>query len=130
MAKKKKTKAKIKTKKKAKKRKPSSVGSKSGRNSNGKFVKGNRNSVGNKGNTNEKAKALKTILLKTITEKDIKAIVKKMVEQSKLGDDRARKELFDRLWGRAIQEVDLGENTAKTIFDILAVCGLGNGDGN
>jgi len=119
-----------KKKKKDKKRKPSSLGNKTGRDSKGRFGTGNRLSVGNKGNTSEKAKVLKTILLKTITENDIKAIVKKMVEQSKKGDDRARKELFDRLWGKALQEVDLGDNAAKTIFDILAICGLNGGNGD
>ncbi len=123
-------KKKAKTKKKAKKRKPSSVGNKTGRTSEGKFGKGNRCSVGNKGNTSEKAKALKTILLKAVTEKDIKAIAKKLVENAKKGDIHATKELFDRLWGRAIQEVDLGDNATKTIFDILAVCGLNGGNGN
>lgn len=112
-----------KKKKKAKKRKPRAHGA-DGRKIDGKFDKGNQCSVGNKSHTNEKAKALKKALLEVITEKDIKAIGKKMVSQAKAGDNYARKELFDRLWGRAIQEVDIGENTANTLVDIIArMCG-------
>ena len=117
-------------KKKTKKVKPSSNGGNKGRNNKGQFEKGHKISVGNKGNTNEKAKALKVVLLKTITEKDIEKIGRALVKKALAGDVPATKELFDRLWGRAIQEVDLGENTAKTIFDILAVCGLNGGNGD
>ena len=121
---------KVKKKKKAKKTKPRSIG-KDGRNSKGQFQKGNTLSKGNSGGGNkEDAKKLKRTLIEAVSEKDIKLIVKKMVFQAKNGDAAARKELFDRLWGRAIQEVDLGENTAKTIFDILAVCGLNGGNGD
>ena len=96
-----------------------------GRTNKGKFAKGNQCSVGNSGGGNkEKAKALKRALIEAVTEKDIIAVLKKMLSQAKKGDAAARKELFDRLWGRAIQEVDLGEETRRTIFDILAVCGL------
>lgn len=117
-------------KKKAKKKKPSSNGSNTGRDSKGKFGKGNSLGKGNKGNTNEKAKALKKVLLDTITKNDIKKIGKKLVTKAIAGDVQATKELFDRLWGRAIQEVDLGEETRKTMFDILAVCGLSNDNGD
>lgn len=111
---------------KAKKKKPRSNG-KDGRNTKGQFEKGNTLSIGNSGGGNkEKAKKLKKTLIEAVSEKDIKAIVKKMISQAKSGDQYARKELFDRLWGRAIQEVDLGEETRKTMFDILAVCGIGD----
>lgn len=116
--------------KKRKKHKPRSVGNKTGKNSLGQFVKGNKCSVGNKGNTSERAKTLKRVLLEVVTEKDIEVIVKKMIAQAKKGERDARKELFDRLWGRAIQEVDLGEETRKTMFDILAVCGLSGDNGD
>ena len=121
---------KVKKKKKAKKATPRSIG-KDGRNSKGQFQKGNTLSKGNSGGGNkEDAKKLKRTLIEAVSEKDIKLIVKKMVFQAKNGDAAARKELFDRLWGRAIQEVDIGDNTAKTIFDILAVCGLNGGNGD
>lgn len=102
----------------------------SGRDSKGHFIKGNKVSVGNIGPSSEYAKQLKQVLLGQVKEKDIKAIVKKMIAQSKAGDDKARKELFDRLWGKAPQEVDLGDSAAKTLFDILAICGLNGGNGD
>ncbi len=115
-------------KKKAKKN--PSTSDNTGRNNKGQFGKGNKCSVGNVGQSSEQAKELKKVLIAAVTEKDIKAIVRKMISQAKKGDNYARKELFDRLWGRAIQEVDLGEETRKSIFDILAVCGLGNDNGD
>ena len=118
--------------KKAKKRKTKirSTSGSTGRDSKGLFVKGNRCSIGNVGKSSEHAKELKKAFLSVVTEEDITAIVKKMVSQAKEGDNYARKELFDRLWGRALQEVDLGEETRKTMFDILAVCGIGNDNGD
>lgn len=116
-------------KKKAKKKKPSSSDS-SGRDIQGRFTKGNRNSVGNVGKSSEHAKALKKALVAAVTEDDIKEILAKMITQAKDGDNYARKELFDRLWGRAIQEVDIGENAVKSITDIMAICGIGNADSN
>ena len=98
-----------KAKKKARKSKPSSSAN-TGRDKQGKFVKGNSLSVGNVGKSNEHAKALKKAALEETTIEDLKAIWRKMIENAKDGDNCARKELFDRLWGRAIQEVDLGPN--------------------
>ncbi len=117
-------KAKKKAKKKVKKKRGSSANA--GRDNNGYFAKGNKIGVGNTGRSSEHARELKRALIEAVTEKDIKAILKKMITQAKAGDNYARKELFDRLWGRAIQEVDIGDNTVKTITDILAICGIGN----
>ena len=114
-----------KKKKKKSKRKPRAHGA-DGRSKGGKFVEGNQCAIGNKSHTNEKAKALKKALLDSVTETDIKAIVKKMKTQARAGDHNARKELFDRLWGRATQEVDIGANTIESITDILAIVGIGN----
>lgn len=115
--------------KKAKKKKPRAHGT-DGRNKDGKFKKGNQCAIGNKSHTNEKAKALKQALLDVVTEKDIIAVGKKMLSQAKAGDNYARKELFDRLWGRALQEVDIGENAVKSITDILAIVGIGDASSN
>lgn len=116
-----------KKKKKVKKKKPRSNGKLGGgRNNKGQFLKGHKYSVGNLGNTNLHARALKTALLEAVTEKDIEAIAKKLLSKAKAGDIQATKELFDRLWGRAIQEVDIGANAVKSITDILAIVGIGN----
>lgn len=104
-------------------RQPSNNGA-DGHNRKGQFAKGNKCSVGNLSHTNETARALKKAFLEAITEKDVKAICKALAKKAKKGDTPAAKELFDRLWGRAKQEVDIGENATNTLADIVArMCG-------
>jgi len=93
-------------KKKIKSKRSPSVST--GRDNKGHFIKGNKVSVGNLGKSSEHARQLKQILLATVKDEDVKAIVNKMITQAIAGDAKARSELFDRLWGRAPQEVDLG----------------------
>jgi uncharacterized ferredoxin-like protein len=112
-----------------KKEKPSTNG-KHGRNTKGQFVRGHRLSVGNKGNQGTKARELKQALINAVNVEDIEEIAQRMLEQAKQGDIAATKELFDRLFGKAPQSVDLGENAARTIYDILAKCGTNGGHGN
>ena len=116
-------------KKKKSKRKPRSHG-KDGRNNSGQFAKGNTLSRGNSGGgNNEKAKELKKALIEAVTTKDIKAIVKKMKNQAKAGDAAARKELFDRLWGRAIQEIELEHSGSISFTQALSKATKGEEDG-
>ena len=116
--------------KKAKKKRKKKVKRKpipNGRNGKGQFKKDNKAAVGRKDKPADiHAKELKKALLGAVTKEDIEDIAKKLISEAKEGNIPATKELFDRLWGRAVQVVDIGENTAKTIFDILAVCGLDN----
>ena len=102
-----------------------------GRDNKGKFAKGNSLSRG-KHNVQfiEKARELKKALINAISDKDITAIVEQLAKEAKNGNIAAAREIFDRIWGKAPQEVDIGENTRKTIFDILAVCGLNNDNGD
>lgn len=104
--------------------KPSNSGN-SGRTKTGQFKEGNQLGIGNRGPSSEKAKALKQALMDAVTEEDLKEVVKKMLLQAKEGDTSARRELFDRVWGKSKQEVDLGDNTIKSIMDIMAVIGIG-----
>lgn len=80
-----------------------------GRSPKGKFAKGNKCSVGNKGNTmHDKAKELHEVLYAAVGTKNLKKIIKKMIEQAEEGDKDARKELFERLWGKAKQSIEVG----------------------
>ena len=109
---------------KAAKKKPRKNGNR-GRSSSGQFSKGNTIGKGSLGNTNEPAKKLKQALIDSITAKDIKEIADEMISQAKSGDAQARKELFDRIWGRAPQSVEVsgadGEPIPVAIIDYSKV---------
>ncbi len=106
-----------KQKKKRKKKQPSANGQ-SDRDNSGKFVGGNKASVGNKKGTDRKSKELKKALLDAVTEKDIKEIAKAILKKAKKGDTPSIKELFDRLWGRPKQGIEIGG--VLTLCDIAA----------
>lgn len=94
-----------KKKKKAKEKKPKP----NGRNGKGQFVKDNKIAVGRQDKpADQKAKKLKEAYVNAITEEDIKEIVEGQVKKAKGGDTTAAKEVFDRLWGRAKQEIEVG----------------------
>jgi len=89
-----------------KKKKPLPKGSK-GRESNGRFKKGEWS--GGPGNPYAKQSAeLRAALYKAVTPKDIAEIAEKLVLKAKRADVPAVKELFDRLWGKAPQDLNLG----------------------
>ena len=98
--------------KKRKKSEPRAVGD-LGRGKNGQFAEGNRLSVGNKSNTNEKARELKKALFEAVSIEDMKDIAANLVEKAKGGDTPSIKELFDRLLGRPLQthEIDVEVKT-------------------
>ena len=75
-----------------------------GRNERGQFVAGNRAAKGNP--FAKRVGALRTALLSTITEDDMRAIVAKLIEQARAGDIAAARTLFDRTLGRPL-EADL-----------------------
>jgi len=87
------------------KSKPSTNGA-NGHGTDGKFTKGN---PGGPGNPYAKQSAeLRAALYKAVTPKDIEEIAEKLVLKAKRADVPAVKELFDRLWGKAPQDVNLG----------------------
>ncbi len=70
-----------------------------GRAAGGQFAPGN---PGGPGNPHVKrTAALRAAMLEAVTEDDMKAIVKNLVELAKGGDLAAAKELFDRVFGKA-----------------------------
>lgn len=105
--------------KKKAKRKPRTHGS-TGRNSNGQFTEGNKCSVGNASSGDSRSKELKKALYDAVTEEDIKTIVAKLIEKAKDGEVIAIKELFDRLWGRAKQELDIEHSGAISFTEALS----------
>lgn len=76
-----------------------------GRNALGRFAPGNPGGPGNP--HSKKVNALRTALLRAVTQKDIEAIVKQLIEKAKAGDVHAAREVFDRCFGKARLSVDM-----------------------
>ena len=81
----------------------------------GRFGGGNTFGKGNP--HNKKVGQLRSALLDAVTVKDLRAIVKKLVEQAKAGDLACARELFDRIYGRSTQPIvgDVEASTAQTL---------------
>lgn len=88
---------------------PSPNGS-NGRNPSGRFAKGNAGGPGNP--YARKVAKLRSVMLQAVTQADMKAIVKKLVDEAKGGDVRAAKEVLDRCLGKPI-ELDLIERIER-----------------
>ena len=89
--------------------------------SDGRFVKGNKAAVGRADKpADQKAKRLKEAFIGAITEADIKAIVAGQVKKAKEGDTAAAKEVFDRLWGRAKQDIDVEHSGSISFTEALS----------
>jgi len=72
-----------------------------GRDASGRFAPGNKASVGNP--HAKKAGQLRSALFRSVTTKDIKAVVAQLVEQAKSGDVQAAKEVLLRTLGRPVE---------------------------
>ena len=72
----------------------------------GRFTKGNEGGPGNP--YAKQAAELKAALYNAVTEQDIEEIAAKLIASAKRANIPAIKELFDRLWGKAPQDVNLG----------------------
>jgi len=75
-----------------------------GRDQSGHFTLGNRGGPGNP--YARRVAQLRSTLLATVTDDDIKAIVAKLIEQAKTGELAAAKLLLDRCLGRELEPVD------------------------
>lgn len=72
-----------------------------GRDSRGRFAKGN---AGGPGNPHaRRVAALRTTLIREVTRDDIRAIVRKLIEQAKDGDIQAAREVLTRVLGRPVE---------------------------
>jgi hypothetical protein len=84
--------------------KPSTTASNGGRKKNGRFAKGNKAAKGNP--FARKVAHLRTVLLKSVTEDDLRAIVQKMLAAAKEGDLASAKMVFDYCIGRPAEMVN------------------------
>jgi len=99
------------------KKQPTETGS-NGRDRKGRFASGNKYAKGNP--YAKRVAQLRSALLAAITPADVKAIVKKLIEQAKSGDMVAIKEVLDRAVGKPV-EADLFEKleSLERIIDEL-----------
>jgi len=72
-----------------------------GRDTGGRFTKGNPGGPGNPHAA--QAARLRSALLEAVTTDDVEAIARRMVEEAKAGNVQAGRELLDRLLGKAHQ---------------------------
>lgn len=103
---------------KNKKMEPAKAGTE-GRANSGRFQKGTSGNPKGGNSATKHNKALKAAFDKAITEKDIKAVVAKMILQARKGDAAARRDMFDRLWGRPAQPI-VGDNDGAPIEIIIS----------
>ena len=75
-----------------------------GRDGHGRFAKGNPGGPGNP--FARRTAALRSVMLDTVGEDDLKAIVAKLVEQAKGGDVVAAREVLTRIIGRPTESPD------------------------
>src|SRR5687768_8702794 len=72
-----------------------------GRDANGRFAPGNRGGPGNP--FAKKVSRLRSALLETVTEEDMKAVAEKLVAMARDGDLPAIRELLERTLGRPVE---------------------------
>jgi hypothetical protein len=78
-----------------------------GRDRNGRFAKGNAGGPGNP--FARRVAHLRSVLMESVTDEDMRAVVRTLVTLAKAGDVAAIKLLFDRLLGRVAATTDDGE---------------------
>ncbi len=85
------------------------------RNAKGKFVKGNKGGPGNP--HARKVAELRSLLLECVSKDDLKAVIQRLVEDAKAGNQAATKELLSRLLGGPVDSIhpdDLNHHDSET----------------
>src|SRR5688500_17177775 len=83
-----------------------------GRDGSGRFVPGNKGGPGNP--HARKVGQLRSALLETVTEDDMKAVATKLVEMARGGHLPAIKELLERTLGRPLEADFLEQNSSRS----------------
>lgn len=84
-----------------------------GRNGRGQFAKGNPGGPGNP--HARRIGRLRSTLLRTITPEDIQAVVQKLIARAKCGDMTAISLLFDRIFGRPGQALEVSADITTAV---------------
>ena len=94
-------------------RTPSLTGD-NGRDARGRFAPGNRASRGNP--HAKRVHRFKSLLLKAVTDADLRRIARMLVERATNGDVRAAVALFDRLFGKPHQSLEVVSTGPINLF--------------
>lgn len=93
-----------------------------GRNGKGQFKAKNKAATGRRDKPQDiRSKKLKEAYIEAVTKEDIEHIVKALIIKARNGDVQAAKEVFDRLWGRAKQELDIEHSVSEETATILGL---------
>ena len=91
-----------------------------GRDAFGQFLPGHKGGPGNP--HSKRCNQLRTKMIETITTDDIEEITRQLIALAKKGNIKAIKEVFDRVMGKAIQQINVADaegNSLQTSVDIL-----------
>ena len=94
-------------------RTPSLTGD-NGRDARGRFAPGNRASRGNP--HAKRVNRLRSMLLQDVSDADLRAITRKLIEEAKAGNVKAALGLFDRLFGKPHQSMDIATDGPINLF--------------
>jgi hypothetical protein len=89
-----------------------------GRDGKGRFAGGNKAARGNL--MNVKVQRLRVKFLRCVTDKDVAEVTQTMVRQAREGDAAARRELYDRLFGKSRQPLELSGPDSRPLLDLEA----------
>ena len=87
-----------------------------GRDSHGRFCKGNRGGPGNP--ISQQVSQIRRVLLSAVTEEDLVEIVQSLINKAKAGDTLAAREILDRLMGKAKVTMEIEPPPERTEQEI------------
>ena len=87
-----------------------------GRDSHGRFCKGNRGGPGNP--IPQQVSQIRRVLLSAVTEEDLVDIVQSLINKAKAGDTLAAREILDRLMGKAKVTMEIEPPQERTEQEI------------
>ena len=87
-----------------------------GRDSHGRFCKGNRGGPGNP--IAQQVSQIRRVLLSAVTEEDLVDIVQSLINKAKAGDTLAAREILDRLMGKAKVTMEIEPPPERTEQEI------------
>jgi len=86
---------------------------------NGEFAAGNKEAAGHINPRAAHVAKLRAAFEAAVSKKDIEAIIAALKRKAKKGDTKSADIIFDRIFGKPIQQHDLGPETMETLAAFL-----------